>query len=123
MNTNGNNKNEDGKKQGMKDFIVSPAGKFCLIFALYVIILGLTASLIGILGGGPGFGVALVIFVYFGWKALNRLTPNIFLIMPVGGWLIYYVVKLVLSIFIGVFVAPFVLAKKITAAIQKNYDK
>lgn len=38
-----------------------------------------------------------------GWRALDRITPNIFLFLPVVGWVIYYVVKGVLSAFIGIF--------------------
>ena len=47
-------------------------------------------------------GAALVA----GWKALNRITPNIFLFLPIIGWVIYFVLKIFLSGVIGVFLLP-----------------
>lgn len=37
----------------------------------------------------------------FGWSALNRLTSNLFLFLPLVGWLIYFVIKFILAYFIG----------------------
>lgn len=45
--------------------------------------------------------------VPWGWSFLNKITPSIFLFMPLGGWLIYFVIKLVLSLLIGLIVMPF----------------
>ena len=59
-----------------------------------------------------------VAFIYFGWKALSRITPEIFVIMPVGGWIAYYVVKGFLSFFLGVFVAPFIIGKALSKKIS-----
>ena len=47
-------------------------------------------------------GAALVA----GWKALNRITPNIFLFLPIIGWVVYFVLKIFLSSVIGVFLLP-----------------
>ena len=47
-------------------------------------------------------GAALVA----GWKALNRITPNIFLFLPIIGWVVYFVLKIFLSGVIGVFLLP-----------------
>lgn len=41
-----------------------------------------------------------------GWKTLNRITPNIFLFLPIIGWLIYFILKLWLSGMIGIFMLP-----------------
>ncbi len=54
-------------------------------------------------------GAALVA----GWKALNRITPNIFLFLPIIGWVVYFVIKISLSSFIGVFLLPIRLFIKI----------
>lgn len=43
----------------------------------------------------------------WGWSALNKITPNIFLFMPVIGWIIYFGIKLAVSLMIGMFVTPF----------------
>ena len=47
-------------------------------------------------------GAALVA----GWKALNRITPNIFLFLPIIGWVVYFVIKIFLSSVIGIFLLP-----------------
>ncbi len=48
-----------------------------------------------------------------GWKALNRITPNVFLFLPIIGWVVYFVIKISLSSFIGVFLLPIRLFIKI----------
>ncbi|BBF43864.1 hypothetical protein lbkm_2552 [Lachnospiraceae bacterium KM106-2] len=47
----------------------------------------------------------------YGWKALNRITPNVFLWMSGMGWLVYYLTKLFLAIMIGMFALPYTLIK------------
>lgn len=108
--------------QKMREFILSPVGKWGIIGALYVVILLIVGALIGILQG-IGAVIALAIFGYFGFKALNRITPDIFLIMPIGGWVLYFVFKLVLSLIVGIFVTPFVISKYITAYIQRKVEE
>lgn len=59
-----------------------------------------------------GFFTAILFGYFFagvpwGWSALNKITPNIFLFMPLIGWVIYFVIKFVLSLMIGMFVTPF----------------
>ncbi|SNR14464.1 conserved membrane protein of unknown function [Tenacibaculum jejuense] len=54
-------------------------------------------------------GAALVA----GWKALNSITPRIFLVLPVIGWVIYFILKLFLSSIIGVFILPIRLIQRI----------
>lgn len=55
-----------------------------------------------------GFNLFVLLFtilifggIPYGWSALNKITPNIFLIMPIIGWLIYFILKLVLAFCIG----------------------
>ncbi|MBQ6625661.1 MAG: hypothetical protein IIX27_00010 [Ruminococcus sp.] len=55
---------------------------------------------------------------FFGWRALNAITPDMFLFMSCGAWIVYFVIKGVLSIIIGMFVAPFQIAKMIANAIS-----
>ncbi len=42
----------------------------------------------------------------YGWKSLNSITPRVFLVLPLIGWLIYFYFKIMLSLIIGFFVAP-----------------
>lgn len=43
----------------------------------------------------------------WGWKTLGRITPDVFLIMPLMGWLIYLMIKLGFAAVIGAFVLPY----------------
>lgn len=91
-------------KDGFAIFIKSPMGRVVLSIVLYVVdflILYLTVP----------FGSILM--AYFGWKALNRITPDIFLIMPLSSWLWYFLIKGILAILVGMFVAPYQITKAI----------
>lgn len=111
------------EKKSFKDFICSPLGKGALIAVLYVVILGLFTLLITTTyetsSGAPAV-IMGICFGFFGWKALNKIQPSIFLIMPIVGWIFYFVIKGLISVMIGMFIAPFVISKKITETIQRN---
>lgn len=53
-----------------------------------------------------------IIYIYIfagvvsGWKTLTSITPRIFLILPIIGWLLYFIVKLFLSFWIGLVMLP-----------------
>lgn len=55
--------------------------------------------------------VALMAYLFagtpYGWRALSAITPRVFLIMPVMGWVFYFVFKLSASAMVGCFVTPF----------------
>ena len=77
-------------------------------------------SIVGMFAGGEGINVMSIIIaplfflgIGFGWKALNRLTPNIFLFLPFIGWVIYFGLKIWLAWMIGIFVCPFMIYKSI----------
>ena len=57
-----------------------------------------TAALIATFYGG--------ISIQYGWRALNSITPSMFLVLPIVGWFIYFVVKAVISGLIGFFITP-----------------
>ena len=95
-----------------------------MIIVIYAVFLLLITLFVNIFNGSPYvMPIAAIIFVFFGWKALNKITPDIFLFMPIVGWLIYFFVKLLLSVLVGFFVAPFVISRKITNAIQGSLTK
>jgi hypothetical protein len=48
-----------------------------------------------------------------GWVALNKIRPNIFLFLPIIGWVIYFIVKFVLSYFVGLVAFPINIYKTI----------
>jgi len=51
--------------------------------------------------------------IAFGWQVLNRITPKIFIWMPLIGWLIYFVLKFGLALAIGIFAMPYYIYKSI----------
>ena len=93
--------------------------------AIKRLVIMIVAAILGvifcsILGGGHGIvadtviGIPLGLIVCgipSGWRFLNKITPNIFLFLPIVGWIIYFVVKTVLSVFCGVFTLLFTVIK------------
>lgn len=63
----------------------------------------------------------------WGWSILTKITPNMFLFMSWFGWIIYFFIKLMLSMFIGMFVTPYKIYKIIkglsNAKALENYAK
>lgn len=41
-----------------------------------------------------------------GWKTLTRITPGVFLFLPIIGWLFYFIIKLGLAITVGIIMLP-----------------
>jgi hypothetical protein len=41
-----------------------------------------------------------------GWKTLSRITPAVFLFLPLLGWVIYFVSKFVLAFCVGLVMLP-----------------
>lgn len=100
-------------------FLKSSTGRIVLTIALYLVIFGIEYALLAAFNNNSMvFVIIAIVMAYFGWKALNRITPNMFLIMPISSWLWYYLIKGLLSIFVGAFVAPYMIAKMITNKIQ-----
>ncbi len=109
-------------KTKLKNFLLSTAGRIVLIVVIYVIIISVMGGIVGATDNMWVSGIILLIFGYFGWNALNSITPDMFLFMSAGGWLVYYLIKGILSLVIGLFVAPFYFARKITEAISEGAE-
>ena len=107
------------QKNQVKLFFISPLGRLVIIIPCAAIIVGLI-----VLGIGSNAlvisGLTLLACAIFGWRALNSITPDIFLFMSIGGWAIYFLIKGLLSIFIGAFVAPVQIANSISKAISDS---
>lgn len=56
--------------------------------------------------------VAYIILYYIcagiiaGWRTLTKITPRMFLVLPIIGWLIYFALKLFLSYWVGLIMLP-----------------
>ncbi len=96
-----------------KSFFASSLGKITVMVISGMIIYGLIV--VGLTASTPIFLITMLGCGYFGWKALNVIRPNIFLIMPIGGWCIYFLIKGFLSVGIGAFIAPFQIGKMIAS--------
>ena len=60
----------------------------------------------------------------YGWSALNKITPAMFLWMSWVGWLIYFSIKLVVSYFIGLVALPIKLFQWISEIVKvKKLEK
>ena len=57
---------------------------------------------------------------FFGWRALNKIQPAMFIWMSWVGWLIYFAIKFLLSVAIGFCITPFILGKKLGGSIHDN---
>lgn len=105
-----------------KPFFASTTGKMVITIVVAVFVYGLMA-LAASLGWMPLVILVFAVCAYFGWKVLDFITPNIFLIMPVGGWLVYYIIKGVVAFFIGFVVAPFRIGSMVSKNAAKTAEK
>ena len=113
----------EDKKMTFKDFLCSFAGKICMVLVLYLVIFGLIFALFNIFQNATApiliMGLGLIVC---GWKFLNGITPAMFIILPVGSYIVYLIVKIFLSFICGVFVAPFVIANWISNAVRESLE-
>lgn len=64
--------------------------------------------------GNNSIETSLMFFMMFymcsglvaGWYTLNRITPQVFLFLPLIGWVIYFVIKMMISIWVGLIMLP-----------------
>lgn len=109
------------ERNGFLEFLASQTGRFVMTAVGVVIIFGTLMWAIGTESTAIA-GIAFLVCAFFGWKALNRITPDIFLFMSITGWIIYFLIKGLLSIFIGVFVAPVQISNMICRAINNQLN-
>lgn len=53
-----------------------------------------------------------------GWQTLTRITPRMFLVLPIIGWLIYFALKLFLAFWVGLIMLPIRTVRNIIRFIQ-----
>lgn len=117
------------EKKTFKEFLCEKKGGFLLTVAIYIIYFCLISFLGSISNGieaalGDALGIfaliLMVIWGYFGWRSLTFIQPSIFLIMPIAGWIIYFMIKGVASVIVGIFVLPYQIAKMIRNMLLKS---
>lgn len=99
-------------------FLAGKAGKVLMIIVFAAIIWGIMLAAINTTNEYICLILALGLG-YFGWRALNRITPQTFMWMHGASWIMYFVIKGVISVLIGYFVAPFWIAKRISERVMK----
>lgn len=109
-------------KNKVLEFFASKAGKVVVTVLGMVIIYGILFAALES-SSTVVLGITLFACAFFGWRALNRITPQIFLWMNLSGWVLYFLIKGLLSIFVGAFVAPFQIAKLISDSVYENLNK
>ena len=87
-------------------------------FGLVATILLIRAGILGFDGSFVHINVitsiiAITIFLLYiasgivaGWKTLTGITPQVFLFLPLLGWVLYFLVKLILAFFVGLVMLP-----------------
>ncbi len=105
-----------------KAFWGSKSGLAIITVVCYVLIWSLILAL-----GSSETNLAwlgIIPCAFFGWRSLNRIQPTMFLWLSFVGWIIYFFVKLLLSVVVGIFVAPYYigrwLAERISYGMLQN---
>lgn len=104
---------------GFMKFLTTPGGRVAmtLFFAVVVFLLIFFAVMSDV---DIMMFAVVAICGFFGWKALSRITANLFLWMSWVGWLVYFILKGFLSVMIGLVVAPFQIAKMISNSVSNR---
>ncbi len=103
----------------VKEFFTSFIGRLTITVVGMVLIYGILMAALA-----SSSQVVLLITwsvcAIFGWRALNRITPNIFLIGTMNFWLLYFLIKGLLALLLGALIAPFQIAKMISNALAES---
>lgn len=107
----------------IREFLKTGGGKITLIVSIYVLYF-LIMSFIGSLNLEHSTAVGIIsllvaVWGYFGWKSISFIQPKIFLIMPVVGWVVYFTIKAILGVLLGIFVLPYQIAKLILNTMER----
>ncbi|HEU4452381.1 MAG TPA: hypothetical protein VFR81_04945 [Longimicrobium sp.] len=67
--------------------------------------------------GAPAAGRIFLMYSFagipWGWRVLTRITPSVFLVMPLIGWLFYFSIKLTLATWVGMVALPIFVFKRV----------
>ena len=66
--------------------------------------------------------------VFWGWKVISFIQPKMFLFLPIFGWILYWFIKFILSMIVGIVAMPIgiarIIIKHIIVIIKgKNIEK
>ena len=89
------------------------AGIFILFYAISFAILGFVLEFVTTTGSTSVVLITISVIAVFGWKFINFIQPAYFLWLPLGGWVIYCIVKFIISGMVGMFVVPYHISKSV----------
>ena len=103
----------------LREFFTSKMGRFVITVLAAALIYGLSFLVLSTENEFVFVGI-IIICAFFGWKTLGEI--NYFALMFASGKFIifFYVIRVFLSIIIGVFVAPFQISKNISKKISSS---
>ena len=110
---------ENNNQQGGANFFRGPGGRILITAISALIIWGLMVVFISS-DNSPLVLIVAGVCAFFGWRALNRIQPTMFVWMSWAGWVAYFLIKFFLSVAIGFVIAPFILGKKLGYRIQDS---
>ena len=115
------------KKTTLGETICTPGGRALMIFLMYLAVFGIFGIIASIVNANPSLQIIVyiyvIVFAFFGWKALNRIQPSFFIVLPIIGWIVYFLLKFFLATLVGMFVTPFIISKKIVSSLQNKYTE
>lgn len=105
--TNNYNESQHAYKNSMK-------GSIAVSIILFIVGFIIPIAAYGEFNIGSSLGMAYCLAGFpYGWRALNKITPDIFLFLPLVGWLIYFGIKAFLAIIVGWIAMPIQIIRKI----------
>ena len=99
-------------QQNNTGFFKGSGGRVLITVISALIIWGLMFLFIMYLDFAPVTLIIAGVCAFFGWRALNRIQPSMFIWMPLAGWFFYIFIKFFLAMVIGLFVAPFIIGRR-----------
>lgn len=110
------------EENNILNFFASKSGKNVIVVVCILLIYGLLFVALES-NSTTILGITLLACAYFGWITLNRITPQVFLFMSIGGWAVFLLIKGLLSIVVGAFVAPFQIGKIVSGYVYEYTNK
>jgi len=95
-----------------------------IMLAVVAMVAGLVIGVVTEMDIGPVIVFGLwAACIPFGWKTLTKITPQMFVFLPLVGWLIYFGLKFALACVVGVVAMPIFVIKAISDLVTaKKFD-
>ena len=109
------------EQNGFLKFLGSKLGQYCMC-GLFAAILWGIAMFVLLNYGAEAPLIVMLVFAIFGWRALNKIQPVMFLWMSWPGWVLYFLIKFILSYIVGIFLGPIQIGNALAKLISENIN-